>query len=195
MTLFLGFTGTFASGKDTAISLIADRFRNKALQVSTSDLAREEVRKKGLPITRENIRLVANEMRLKHGAGFFGKKAVQIIKDNLRSYEVFLVSGTRSVGEIQALRQAFGKNFYLIAVDAPVEERYKRIKTRAREDEHVLSFEDFKKSEELEMKGAKHGQNIAQVMKLADFTIQNTGSVQELEEKIEEFLKKIMPNP
>ncbi len=189
----LGFTGTFASGKDTAISLMAARFGKKAIQVSTSDLAREEVRKKGLPLTRENIRVVANETRLKHGAGFFGKKAADMIKLNLPNFDVFLVSGTRSIGEIQALRQAFGKNFYLIAVDAPIKMRYKRVKKRAREGEHVLSFEEFKASQDKELRGEAHSQNIAAVMKIADFTVQNNGSLEELEKKVVEILKKVMP--
>ena len=61
--IVLGFTGTFAAGKDTAISIIASKFKNKTMEISTSDLVREETAKRGLSLERENLRLVSNDMQ------------------------------------------------------------------------------------------------------------------------------------
>lgn len=190
--IVLGFTGTFAAGKDTAIAIIAAKFGAKAMQISTSDICREETAKHGLPITRDNIFKVANETRFKYGAGVFGRLAAERIKKHVLSTGIFLVSGIRNPGEVEELAKAFGKDFHLIAVDAPLEVRYQRVKERSREGEGVLSFEDFKKSQEKEMNGEAHSQNIASVMKMADFTVQNNSDLRKFEEKIEGILKKVM---
>ena len=189
--IVLGFTGTFAAGKDTVISIVASKFPNKSLEVSTSNLVREETAKRNLPLTRDNFFAVANDMRLRFGGGIFGQMTVDRIREHPEK-SVFLVSGIRSIGEVETLRQAFGKNFKLIAVDAPIELRYKRIQARDREGEHVLTFAEFKASQEKELKGEAHSQNISAVMKMADYTIQNSGSAAELEEKVEEMLGKVV---
>ena len=131
-------------------------------------------------------------MRLKHGPGIFSKMCVEQINAQ-RDKTVALVSGIRTPGEVTELQKAFCKNFFLIGVDSLIEIRYARIKQRARAGENVLSLEQFKQSEELEMKGTTgvHSQNISATMKMADYKIDNNGSEAELNKKIEALLKKI----
>ncbi len=188
--IVLGFTGTFAAGKDTAISIIAEKYGSKAFEISTANLVREEAAKRGLSLGRENLQSVSNDMRLKHGAGIFAKMSVEQINAQ-HDKTIALVSGIRTTGEINELRKAFNKNFFLIAINAPIETRYLRIKQRARAGENLLSFEQFKQSEEREMQGAAgpHSQNIAATMKMADYTIDNNGTEAELNKKIEVLLK------
>ncbi len=194
--IVLGFTGTFAAGKDTAISIIAKKYGDKAFEISTSDLVRQETAKRGLSLDRENLQSVSNDMRLKRGAGIFAKMSVEQINAQ-RDKTIALVSGIRTPGEINELRKAFGKNFFLIAINAPIEIRYSRIKQRARAGENVLSFEGFKQSEEREMQGAEgsHSQNITATMKLADVMIVNDSSAAQLEKKIEIFFKEVLNVP
>ncbi len=188
--IVFGFTGTFAAGKDTAIAIISRKFGKSAMEISTSDLVRKETAKPGISLERENLRQVSNDMRLRFGAGIFGDMTIRQIKQHGEK-SIFLVSGIRSIGEVETLRQAFDDKFVLITVDAPFEIRYNRIKGRARAGEHVMTLAEFKTSEEKELKGEAHSQNIAAVMKLADYTIQNSGSTRELGEKIEQILKKV----
>ncbi len=188
--IVLGFTGTFAAGKDAVISIVQNKFYLQCFEVNTGDFVREETRKRGLPLTRENLQMVSNDVRLKHGAGFFGKKTVEQITRH-SDKNIFLVSGIRTIGEVEELRKAFGNKFYLIAVDAPIEVRYQRVKQRAREGEHVLSFEEFKASQEKELRGPAHSQNIIAAMNVANFTVQNNGTIKELEKKIEKILERI----
>ncbi len=186
----LGFCGTFAAGKDLAVAVIEAKFKSKAFHVSTGDLVREETARRGLSLARENLQLVSNDMRFNRGSGVLGKIAAEKILKQ-RGKQIALVSGIRNAGEVEELRRAFGKNFYLVAVDAPIKLRYERVKRRARAGEQVLGFAEFKASQEKELKGAAHSQNILQVMKMADFTIQNNGTKKELGEKIERILKKL----
>ena len=39
-----------------------------------------------------------------------------------------VISGPRNVAEVDVFKNKFGKNFILVAVDAPIEVRYNRIK-------------------------------------------------------------------
>jgi cytidylate kinase len=59
----IGISGTNGSGKDTlgrALSL-----RHNFLFVSVTDLLREEARRRGLAIERENLRMISAEWRRK----------------------------------------------------------------------------------------------------------------------------------
>jgi len=187
----LGFCGTFAAGKDLAVHLVEEKFKGKAFHVSTGDLVRDETAHRGLSLARENLQLVSNDMRFTRGLGILGRIAAEKISKQ-RGKQIALVSGIRNVGEVEELRKAFGNNFSLIAIDAPIKLRYERVKHRARAGEQVLSFAEFKASQEKELKGAAHSQNILAVMKMADFAIQNTGTKTELREKIEGILYAIL---
>jgi len=186
---FIGLTGTFASGKGTIIDTVKKMYGNKAASFSTSDIVREETAKMGLAQERPNQQRVANELRATRGTGVFAEMALERAAKLPASVNLVLVDGIRNPGEVNALRK-FGKNFRLWAVDAPIEVRYQRIKSRAREGEKVLSFEEFKASEEKEKKASNAAaQSIPACMALADGLIENNGSLEELEKKVKALLK------
>jgi len=186
----IGLTGTFASGKSTVIQIIRKTKGDKVAHYSTSDFVREETARRGLAQERENWHKVANEMRATKGAGVLGEIALQRAAALHASVEIVLVDSIRNPAEIAALRKAGGNNFEMWAIDAPIEQRYQRIKSRARGNEHILSFEEFKASEEKEMRGNATGQNIAECMRQADITINNGGANEELGKKVTSLLKR-----
>jgi dephospho-CoA kinase len=79
------------------------------------------------------------------------------------------------------------KGFVLLAVDAPIEVRYARTRARGR-DESATTFDEFRRKEELEMAGNETEQQIALCMAMADRTIFNDGTIEELHRKVEELL-------
>jgi dephospho-CoA kinase len=91
-----------------------------------------------------------------------------------------IVSGIRSIGEVEALVAAGG---VMVFVDAPVELRYSRIKNRARANEHLLSLDEFKDSEHLEFErqdpSDKTVQNIAIVKTLSTVHIDNSATLEQ----------------
>ncbi len=180
--MIFGFTGTFASGKGTAIEFLAKKYGAQAY--SLSDEVREECRTRGLSVERPNLVKVGNEMREMHGAGYFARKVADKIKEDAKyPNSLFLVDSIRLPGEVEALREEFGGNFKLVAVDAPIEVRYERIKRRARAGEHLLSFAEFKKSEGIENSRTRWEQNISGAMAMADCTVVNDSTPRELEKK------------
>ena len=95
----------------------------------------------------------------------------------------------RTIGEVEGLKKK-GK-FFLFAVDAEPKTRYERAVGRGSETDKV-SYETFLENEKREMNSNDpNKQNISACMKMADFKINNSGTIKELHNKIEEILKKL----
>ncbi len=183
-----GVTGTLGAGKKAFID-IAQRLRPTSVIYSTSDEVRRESLARGRTTARPELVRTANELRAEFGGGVLGERAAQSI--HAAKPPLALVDGLRHPDEIEQLRQAFGQNFVLVAIDAPVELRYQRILTRQRAGEHRLTLTEFRASEEGEL-SAKPGftQNIGACMRLADETLQNDGSLADFEKKVSALLEK-----
>src|SRR3990167_8089786 len=107
--MIIGFTGTFGSGKTT----IANYLKSKNFNyITLSDLVREEAQKQNLPIEREILQNVGNEMRRLNGNGYWAELAVKRINLN----ENWVIDGIRNPGEIKVLKKIQGS--MLIALDA-----------------------------------------------------------------------------
>ncbi len=160
----VGISGTFASGKDTVAEYLVRDFG--FVHASTSDLVREVALRERGSVERPVLREVAEGYRKAHGAGVFVDMA-------LEKPRPLVVTGIRSLGEAKAITQAGG---ILLFVDAPVEVRYQRMKSRLRDDETQLSLDEFVKNEEKEMYGGPSDAdfNLRGIKALADVTIENT---------------------
>ena len=177
--LIIGLTGTLSAGKDT----IADYLINKGLSHhSLSEALRQVMKKEGIPIKQPELTNFGNKLREERGHGYL----VEQIKSQLSNQAV--VSSIRQPGEIQALKALGG--FYLIFIDAPVEERFKRLEARGRDDD-PKTLEEFKKIEKIQMTGSGGGSNLQKCREMSDFRINNSGTLEELYRQIEDILTKI----
>ncbi len=80
-----------------------------------------------------------------------------------------------------------------MAVDAPVSRRYNWAKERGRIDD-AITEEKFKQQEEAEFSNASPNmQQIMAVMTMAQYSVSNEGSLEELYDQIDEVLKRITP--
>lgn len=182
--MLIGLTGTNGAGKGE----VAKYLKKKGLAYfSLSDILREELNKKGLEISRENLQNLGNELRKKFGSGVLAEKAIEKIKDNT------LIDSIRNPKEIEKLREFASKSgidFFLLSVDAPVELRFKRLKKRGRL-ESAETLEEFKKREQLEMGKEVYQQQLDTCMKMADYFIVNDGTLEELFDKVDKILEEI----
>ncbi len=176
--LIIGITGQPSSGKDTVAEYLASK---GFAHVSSSDKIREEMRKVGLTTERENVSNFVIEKRKERGNGYLAEQISDaIIGDTV-------VSGLRNTAEIEIFRKRFGKEFLLIAVDAPIETRFRWAKDRGRIGDNI-SFEQFKKEEEKERAGSSFHE-VDHVIKLADHLIFNDGTKEELLKKVDSCLR------
>ncbi|HEX5033137.1 MAG TPA: AAA family ATPase, partial [bacterium] len=122
--MIIGLTGKNASGKGEVAQVLKEGGFH---YLSLSDLLREELKKRGLEILRENLIHVGNEMRQTYGGGYLADKALQQI-DVDKNY---IVDSIRNPREVEVLRRL--SNFRLIHVTAVPQVRFERIKSRNRE--------------------------------------------------------------
>lgn len=173
--MIIGLSGTFASGKDTLAHHLVQT--KNFLHISTSDMIRAVAQAEYGNIERPTLHKTANETREKRGPGVFAELALAEFEKTKHNYDGVVVSGIRSLGEVEAIKKVNGK---IVFIDAPMELRYERILARHRSGEEKLSFEEFKASEEAEelaVHDNPYVQDITGVKELADMIVFNQGDI------------------
>jgi dephospho-CoA kinase len=149
---------------------------------SLSDEIREVLKKESKEPTRDNLIARGNELREEFGPQVLAERIFKKIKKDS------IITSIRNQGEIEFLKEK--TNFYLIFVDAPIEERYKRSQKRLKKTDFV-TFEEFKKQEQKEKSKSKNKQQLDLCKKCADYIIINNSSLRILNKKIKDVLRKI----
>jgi dCMP deaminase len=182
--MIVGVTGGYCSGKDTVAQYLAD---NGFTHISLSDFIRAELRIRKKEITRENLIAVGTELREKFGHAALANMAL----DAMEADKKYVVSSIRNPTEVEALRRR--KNFIMVYVDAPAKERFRRMAGRQKPGEELQTFSDFLASEKKEMSEDPAGQQLHKVFRMANVTIHNEGSVEQLYAKVDKFLRLWKP--
>jgi len=172
----IGLTGTNGAGKGEVAAFLVKKGYS---YFSLSDLIREELIKKGDEANRNNLIKTGNQLREKFGADILARLVVKKIKGKA------VIDSIRNPEEVQYLRRQ--RNFLLLAIDAPVELRYKRVKKRGRK-ESASNLQEFIQKEKEEMTSYSRGQQLRNCLNLADITIINDGSLEDLGKKLEALL-------
>jgi dephospho-CoA kinase len=185
----IGISGTNGSGKDTIGHMLAER--HGWLDVSVSDLLRDEARLRGLPVEREVLRKISAEWRREYGLGVLVDKAVDQFKKG--NYNGVVAIPMRNPGEAQRVKDLGG---HLIWVDANSKIRYERINGRQRSAEDRKTYEQFLTEEYDEMHhhgGDEATLNISGVKDICDVFLQNNGSdVEAFKDVAEKALQKYL---
>ncbi|VVB84944.1 Cytidylate kinase [uncultured archaeon] len=176
----IAFVGMPASGKSEA-SAVARSL--KIPVVSMGDVVREEAARKGLPPTDENIGGTGTALRRDEGMDAIAKRCVPKIR--AQKGDVVVVDGARNIEEVTYFKKQFGEDFKLIAINAPFELRFERMKKRARSDD-TTGIEELKKRDEREK-----GWGLDRAIGLADITINNTGSIEEFQREIKTLIRTL----
>ncbi len=181
----IALVGPIASGKGTVADILGEHgFEH----VSFSDRIREEIKSRGMEVTRETLNLVSNELRETHGSEIWAKKTAKKISES--DYDKFVVDGARNPAEIQFLKQTLGLK--LIALTGDQRRRYELFIKRA-VNSQPMTFEEFKDLDDKELNGSEgeHSQRVQDCMDMADFTVENNGTIEDLKAKVEEILTQI----
>jgi len=134
-------------------------------------MLRAELKNRGMPIERENLRQLSHEWRIKHGLGYLIDRAVQEFEPKQEKFKGLVISSLRNHGEAEQLHELGGRVVWL---DAEPHLRYERIMARNRSKEDDKTFSQFMAEEKAEMKGADQAAlDLANVKKMADIFIMN----------------------
>lgn len=177
--MFIGLTGKNGSGKGEVARFLKERGFEYC---SLSDVLRTELQKKKKSLTRDNLVAVGNELRKKYGPAVLADR----ILDQIEIDRNYVIDSIRHPLEAKALKAKNG--FILLNVTAPPKVRFERLKQRKREKD-PKTYQDFLKLEKIEGK-SKVGsdQQLDATLKLADYEIENAGSLDELYRKVTDFI-------
>lgn len=183
--MIIGLTGKNGSGKGVA----ADFLKELGYQYySLSDVIREEMAKKKVAITRENLIKFANEMRTTYGPSILAEKVLAKLDPDKN----YIVDSVRNPFEVETLRKR--KDFHLIVIEAEPKVRFERTKTRAREND-PMTYEDFLKIDAAEA-GSRDpaSQQLNRTQELADAAVENNGSIDEFHDQIKQVIRLLSAN-
>lgn len=182
--IIIGITGTLGAGKGTVVDYLS--LKKGFLHFSVREYLKKEMQKRGMPNNRDSMTHLANELRAQNSPSYVTD---QLYFESLETGKDSIIESIRTPGEITSLRQKGA--FYLIAVDADATTRYERVKQRASETDHI-AFDTFLANEAREMNSEDpNKQNLKKCIEMADFHIDNNGDLSQLQEQIEQIIKKL----
>lgn len=180
--IIVGITGTSGAGKGTVTDFLVHK--KGFVHFSARAFIVEEIERRGLPVDRDSMIAVSNDLRKKHSPSYIIE---QYVDRALKEGKNAVIESIRTEGEVDLLH---AKGALLIAVDADQKLRYERACARKSESDHV-TFEKFVEQEEIEKFSTDPGKhNISGVMQKADIHLMNNGTVEELEQALLDELTK-----
>jgi dephospho-CoA kinase len=176
----IGVVGEIGSGKDEVLKYLRDRYGVPYL--STGDIVRRMAQEEGVEGTRENLEAISKRCFTELGRGCFVRMAAQeIVK---RGWVVAGISGVRSPDDVAVMKEMFGSGFILVRVDINDSKiRFERVRLRGERRDPLTweAFQEQDKNEEQEFQ-------ISSAESLADYTIDNSGTLEELHRQLDELV-------
>lgn len=179
--LVLGLTGKRGSGKDTAAEYLRDEYGFRILTY-TDDVLGPVLRGTGKDVVRDNLIDLALDLRKKHGKDILTK----MIADKVSKEGFWAISGVRYPEEDEYFRKTFGGNYRLVRIICSTEKRYERVVKRGTKGEASMTFDKFTEIEKRETE-----RMIEKTERVADFSIDNNGSIQDLHAGIDRLSRKL----
>ncbi|MFC2031824.1 AAA family ATPase [Chloroflexota bacterium] len=156
---------------------------NGFVKVRFGDVTDEEVRKRGLELNEQNERYVRELLRREHGMQAYAILNRPRIDSALEHSDV-VIDGLYSWEEYLFLKSCYGEDFYTVAVWSSPGTRYTRLSARSNRG---LTLEEAASRDKAEIENINKGGPIV----MADFTIINESSVENLNKEVERIISKL----
>jgi dephospho-CoA kinase len=144
----------------------------------------DEVVRRGLELNPENERIVREEFRANEGMDTIAKRALPQLKAALEKYNCIIIDGLYSFSEYKTLRHELGEDMVVVAIAAARNLRYQRLANR---DIRPLTAAEAQARDWQEIEKIEKGGPIA----IADYTLVNDGSSDELLQQLDTLLLKL----
>jgi len=176
----VSIVGMAGAGKSETARLFEE---NDFIRIRFGDITDEEVGKRGLELNEENERYIRELLRKEHGMAAYAILNLSRI-DLARKQSDVVIDGLYSWEEYTFLKTHYGEDFYVVAVWASPKTRYARLAGRSN---RRLILEEAPNRDRAEVENINKGGPIA----MADFTIINESSLQELKKEVKGVISKL----
>ncbi len=190
MNKLICIVGMCGSGK----SEVSDFFVNHGFSyVRFGQITLDEIKKRELAVSEDNERTIREEFRKEYGQGAYAILNIPKFDEFLQNGNV-IGDGLYSWSEYKILKERYGENFIVIAVYSSPDTRYNRLENRAEKysDDKENKFRSIgrdkaKSRDYAEIENIEKAGPIA----MADYTLVNETSVEDLKEDLEKIYNKI----
>ena len=178
MKTILGIVGMPGAGKSTAIQ-VGSEF---APVIVMGDIVRKETAKRGLEITPQNLGKTAQTLRKESGTDVIARKCMS--KIHQLPNKTVIVDGLRSLHEVKLFKTEFSVQIVAITVEKELRHRWLMGRGRLDDSKHL---KDILTRDQREIDFGILG-----VIENADFTIQNSGTIEDLGKKCTTLFQKVI---
>lgn len=176
-------------------SIVSDELTNAGFAyLRFGQITLDKIKEQGLETNEANEKATREGFRKKFGMGAFALLNIPKLDELLINSNV-VVDGLYSWAEYKILKEKYNDQMYVLAVYAPPKLRYERLESRTAENDDKKRFRSFTKEEAKsrdysEIENIEKGGPIA----MADFTVVNTGDINELREDLRRVLENDLLN-
>lgn len=178
----LVFVGMSGSGKTTAIDYLTEKGIPK---IYFGGIIYQAMREAGIEITPESQQRFREEIRQKEGKDFVIKRVLKEIQDLINAGQKRIVlDGLYSWTEYKILKKAYPTETTVIAIILPRALRHRRVAERP---DRPFNAQEINERDWSELENLEKGAPIA----IADYYLENSGSISDLHKQLEQLLKDI----
>ena len=180
--MIIGITGSFGAGKGAVV----DYLKSKGFEhYSASGFITEELVRRGMPVNRDSMIAVANELRATHGPAYI----VEALYARANEKEGnAVIESLRAVAEVKRVKELGG---LIIGIDADSRIRYDRAVARGSEKDHVDYNHWLLQERQENNPDDPTKQDIFNALRQSDYLVENSGTLEELHTKLDEVFAKI----
>ena len=180
--------GMPGSGK----SLASDELVEKGFgYVRFGQIVLDRIKKEGLEINVENEKKIREKIREESGVNAMAILSIPKIDELLKKGDV-VVDGIYGWSHYKVLKEKYSDIMSIIAVYASPETRYERLENRTAKNDHNNRFRSSTKEQSRSRDYAEiESMEKAGPIAMADYTIINTGTLEELKKELNRILSEI----
>lgn len=154
--------------------------------ISLGDVVREEVSRRGLEPTLENILKIAQELRNIYGREAVAMLALDKIRKALETSCIAVVDGVRSLEEVDFVKKSVNAEIIVVAIHSSPRTRFSRLLSRGRPGD-PKTWDEF-----IERDFRELSWGLGNVIALADEMLVNESSIDEFKNTVREFIYRVM---